>query len=57
MTAKRVLVRPQGLRPRARAPTWHPLATPLYEQLKVVWTMLKFEVVEVALSVDFAASK
>jgi len=29
MTAKSVLVRPQGLRPRARAPTCLPFATPL----------------------------
>jgi len=29
MTAKSVLVRPQGLRPRARAPTCPLLATPL----------------------------
>jgi len=29
MTAKSVLLRPQGLRPRARAPTCLPLATPL----------------------------
>jgi len=29
MTAKRVLLRPQGLRPRPRAPTCPPLATPL----------------------------
>jgi len=28
MTAKSVLMRPQGLRPKARAPTF-PLATPL----------------------------
>jgi len=29
MTANSVLIRPQGLRPGARAPTWPPLATPL----------------------------
>jgi len=29
MPAKTVLVRPQGLRPRARAPTCTPLVTPL----------------------------
>jgi len=32
MTAKSVLLRPQGLRPRARAPL-APFATPLYGEL------------------------
>jgi len=32
MTAKSVLVRPQGLRPRARDPSCRPLATPLIER-------------------------
>jgi len=34
MTAKSVLMRPQGLRPGARAPTCTPLATPMASVLK-----------------------
>jgi len=33
ITAKTVLLHPQGLRPRARAPTYSPLATPLIKLL------------------------
>jgi len=36
MTAKSVLMRPQGLRPRARAPTCY--ATELYTQLNCLTT-------------------
>jgi len=35
MTAKSVLLRPQGLRPRARAPTCPPLATPLTFKIQI----------------------
>jgi len=34
MTAKRVLMRPQGLRPKARAPTCPPPAMPLGEKVQ-----------------------
>jgi len=37
MLAKSVLVRPQGLSPRARAPTCPRLATPLWKAPKVLF--------------------
>jgi len=42
MTAKSVLLRPQGLGPKARAPTWpHSLPTPLHLIIKSTQTKKK----------------